>query len=133
MWCHGVVGITTAQLHSTKPELRFCTGSNPACDVSEIHNGEDLWSQLEIRLIAFCWSTNLQKKFIIIIILWLIPQMFTLIAKNYTFGPNWGIFWALLQAKFLIWALLSISKGQLRAFLLTFNVPRYITCILSQS
>ena len=23
--------ITTAQLHSTKPELRFCTGSNPAC------------------------------------------------------------------------------------------------------
>ena len=24
MWCRGVVVITTAQLHSTKPELRFC-------------------------------------------------------------------------------------------------------------
>ena len=23
---HGVAVITTAQLHSTKPELRFCTG-----------------------------------------------------------------------------------------------------------
>ena len=26
----GVVVITTAQLHSTKPELTFCAGSNPA-------------------------------------------------------------------------------------------------------
>ena len=34
----GVVVIITAQLHSTKPELRFCTGSNPACCVSEIHD-----------------------------------------------------------------------------------------------
>ena len=34
--------ITTAQLHSTKPELRFCAGSNPARGVSEIRNGEDL-------------------------------------------------------------------------------------------
>ena len=25
-----VVAIITAQLHSTKPELRFCAGSNPA-------------------------------------------------------------------------------------------------------
>ena len=32
----GVVVITTAQLHSTKPEFRFCTGSNPARSVSEI-------------------------------------------------------------------------------------------------
>ena len=30
MWRRGVVVITTAQLHSTKPELRFCAGSNPA-------------------------------------------------------------------------------------------------------
>ena len=37
----GVVVIATAQLHSTKPELRFCAGSNPACDVSEIRDGED--------------------------------------------------------------------------------------------
>ena len=26
----GVAVITTAQLHSAKPELMFCTGSNPA-------------------------------------------------------------------------------------------------------
>ena len=44
MWCHGIVVITTAQLHSTKAELRFCMGPNPAWRftmVSEIHNGED--------------------------------------------------------------------------------------------
>ena len=29
-WRRGVVAITAAQLHSTKPELRFCAGSNPA-------------------------------------------------------------------------------------------------------
>ena len=39
VWHHGVVVITTAQLHSTKPELRFCASSNP---VSEIRDGEDL-------------------------------------------------------------------------------------------
>ena len=38
----GVVVITTAQFHSSKPELRFCTGSKPAFGVSEIHNGENL-------------------------------------------------------------------------------------------
>ena len=38
----GVVVITTAQLHSTKPELRFCAGSNPARGVSEIRGSEDL-------------------------------------------------------------------------------------------
>ena len=41
-WCRGVVVITTAQLHSTKPELRFCAGSNPARGLSEIRDGEDL-------------------------------------------------------------------------------------------
>ena len=48
----GVVVITTAQLHSPKPELSFCAGSNPARGVSEIREGEDLWqwSRLEIRL-----------------------------------------------------------------------------------
>ena len=51
--------ITTAQLHSKKPELRFCAGSNPARGVSEIRDGEDLWqwSPLEIRLNAFRRST----------------------------------------------------------------------------
>ena len=41
-WHHGVVVMNIAQLPSTKSELRFCAGSNPACDVSEIHDGEDL-------------------------------------------------------------------------------------------
>ena len=41
-WCRGVVVITTTQLHSTKPELRLCAGSNHARDVSEIRDGEDL-------------------------------------------------------------------------------------------
>ena len=42
LWHHGVVVITTAQFHSTKLELRFCAGSNPARGVSEIREGEDL-------------------------------------------------------------------------------------------
>ena len=40
--CCGVAVITTAQIHSTKPELWFCAGSNLARDVSEIRDGEDL-------------------------------------------------------------------------------------------
>ena len=58
-WRRGVVVITTAQLHSTKPERRFCASSNPARGVSDIRDGEDLWqrSRLEITLIAFCRST----------------------------------------------------------------------------
>ena len=70
-WRRGVVVITNAQLHSTKPELRFCAGSKPACCVSEIRNGEDLWqwSRLEIRLNAFRRSTIPQKQFIIITII----------------------------------------------------------------
>ena len=61
---HGLVVITTAQLHSIKPKIRFCVGSNPACGVSQICNGEDLWqwSQLEIRLNTFHWSTITQKQ-----------------------------------------------------------------------
>ena len=42
MWGRGVVVITTTQLRSTNPELRFCTGSNSTCGESEIHNDEDL-------------------------------------------------------------------------------------------
>ena len=63
--------ITTAQPDSKKPELRFYAGSNPACGVSEIRDGEDLWqwSRLEIRLNAFHRSTILQKQFMIIIII----------------------------------------------------------------
>ena len=42
LWLLGVVFITTAQLHSLKPELRFCVGSNPAREVSRICDGEDI-------------------------------------------------------------------------------------------
>ena len=41
-WRCGIVVIPTAQLRSTKPELRFWAGSNPACGVSETWDGEDL-------------------------------------------------------------------------------------------
>ena len=66
IWCRGVVVIASAQLHLTKPELRFCAGSNPARGVSEIRDGEDLWqwSRLEIRLSTFHRSTIPQKQFI---------------------------------------------------------------------
>ena len=42
LWRRGAAVITTAQLHSTKPKLRFYAGSNPAHGVLEIRNGEDL-------------------------------------------------------------------------------------------
>ena len=35
-----------AQLHSAKTELRFCAGSNPARDLSEIRNDEDLYPMI---------------------------------------------------------------------------------------
>ena len=41
-WRRGVVVITAVQLHSTKPELRFCAGSNTARGVSDIRDGENL-------------------------------------------------------------------------------------------
>ena len=55
--------ITTAQLHSSKPELRFSAGSNQARGVSEIRDSQDLWqwSRLEIRLNAFRRLTMPQK------------------------------------------------------------------------
>ena len=54
-WRRCVVVITTAQLHSTKPELRLCTGSNPTRGGLEIRDGEDLWqwSRPEIRQTPF--------------------------------------------------------------------------------
>ena len=44
MWRRGVVVMTSAQLqlHPTKPELRFCAGSNPTRCVLEIRNGENI-------------------------------------------------------------------------------------------
>ena len=49
-WHHGIVN-TTSKPHYTKPNLRFCAGSNP------IHN--EKWTQLEMRLNVFGWSTIL--------------------------------------------------------------------------
>ena len=40
--CRGVVVIAAAQLHSIKPDLRFCTGSDPAGGVLENRDDEDL-------------------------------------------------------------------------------------------
>ena len=61
--------ITIAQLHSSKPEFRFCAGENPARSVSEICNPEYLWqwSRMEIRTNPLRRSTILQKQFITII------------------------------------------------------------------
>ena len=86
----GVVVITTAQLHSTKPELRFCAGPNPARGVSEIRDSEDLWqwSRLEIRLNAFRRSTIPQKQFInssIHLLLILVLTFFLIYWKKYIF------------------------------------------------
>ena len=35
-------GYIYSQIHSTKPKLGFCTGSNPASGVTETHDGENL-------------------------------------------------------------------------------------------
>ena len=62
-WRRGVAVITTTHLHSTKPELRFCAGSNTAHGVSEIRDGEYLWQwyRLEVRLNAFRGSNISQN------------------------------------------------------------------------
>ena len=72
----GVSDVTTAQLHSTKPEFRFCASSNPALGVSEIHDGEDLWqwSRLEITQNSFRRWNIPQIHFIIIILIFLITS-----------------------------------------------------------
>ena len=41
-WRREVVVITKAQLYSTKSQLRFCAGSNPARGVSDICNSENI-------------------------------------------------------------------------------------------
>ena len=53
----------------SKPEHRFCAGSNPSRGLSEIRDGEDIWQwfrleiRLEIRLNGLRWSTIPQKHF----------------------------------------------------------------------
>ena len=64
-------GNNYCSLHSTKSELRVCASSNPACGVSEICDGEDLWqrSRLDTRLHTFHQSTMPQSQFKSIIII----------------------------------------------------------------
>ena len=63
--------IQLKQLHSFKPELRFCAVLNTTRGVSVIRDGEDLWQwpRLDIRLNAFRRPTIPQKQLIIIIII----------------------------------------------------------------
>ena len=83
----------TAQLQSTKPELRFCAGSNLACGMVEIYcDGEYLWqwTQLEIRLNAFHQSTISQNNssscglldLILILMLWIVGNLLFLKTKQ---------------------------------------------------
>ena len=114
---HGVVVITTAQLHSTKSELRFCAGSNPARGVSEIRDGEDLWqwSRLEIKLNTFRRSTIGQKQFIIIIIKEFLVSIGVMLQTFYAKYLNdlneilwyWQYFWknlfVILNCSVILW------------------------------
>ena len=61
----------------------------PAPSVLEISDGEDLWqwSQLEIRLNAFRWSTIPQKQFIIIIIIIIISSILWSVLEHF-FTPK---------------------------------------------
>ena len=63
----GVAFVTTAQLHSTNPELRFSAGSNPALAVSEIRKDKDLSQLITVgnKDKRFCRSPIQQKQFII--------------------------------------------------------------------
>ena len=85
---HGIVVTTTAQLHSTKPGLRFCPVSNPACSVLEIRDSEDLlqWSRLEIRLNTFRRSTIPQKQFIIFIIIIFFTKLIRNLKPSFIYG-----------------------------------------------
>ena len=76
--------ITTAQLHSTKPELRFCTRSNPARGVSEIRDGEDhwQWSRLKIKLKRLSLVNHTTKKQFII-------HRFIITSKREISRRNW--------------------------------------------
>ena len=60
---------TTAQLHSTKPELRFCARSNPACGCQRfamvrISDSNSDWKCDQIRRFLRIWSYSLKKPFI---------------------------------------------------------------------
>ena len=54
-----VFRITTTQLHSTNPELKFCASSIPVHGMLDICDNKNLyeWSRLEKKLDAFSSST----------------------------------------------------------------------------
>ena len=54
MWRRDVVVITTAQLYSTKPELRLCASSNPARDVLEIRDALRAYEPMCLRAYVPC-------------------------------------------------------------------------------
>ena len=103
--------ISTAQLRSTKLELRFYAGSNLAHGVSEIRDGEDLWPwfRLEIRLKCLS-SVNRTTK--TIHHHQFISESLQLSSKNYFFLKLMQYFWEryfknkfilLLLFLFLVW------------------------------
>ena len=119
--------ITTAQLHSTKFELRFCAGSIPARGVSEICDGEDLWqwSRLEIRLNAFRRSTIPQKQFLIfiIIIIIIIKHCRVLLVNTcFYFDSRWNLCFTLTITASFHWEI----RQNLTIFCVTFSSERYL-------
>ena len=62
--------LTTAQIHSTKSELRFCIGSNPARSMSKIRDGEDTTKKFTktIQNWIFARQRTRDKNYCIVII-----------------------------------------------------------------
>ena len=75
MWRHAAVVISTAQLLSTKPELRFCAGLNFACVLFEICNGENLRHGPDWKWGSTPLIVNHSAKAIIIIIIVIITTV----------------------------------------------------------
>ena len=83
-WHRGVVVITTAKLHSTKSELRFCSDWNPAGGVLEICDSDNVCngSGWKYGVNAFRRSTIPQKQFIVHHHFIVYPWRFTPFATN---------------------------------------------------
>ena len=126
-WRHGVVVIITAQLHSTTPELRFCSGSNPARGVSGILDGEDFWQWSQLELNAYRRWTIPQKQFIILLhnfclhtslltpegptISWNLQQIRSVIKDD-----NWSQSWLLFESDAILVLVNDITLFQVANF-----------------
>ena len=110
----GAVVITIGQLHSAKPALRFCAGSNPARGVSKIRNGEDLLTMVPAgnKVKRLSSVNHITKTVIIIIIIIIIITCL----KDYFFG---------------IWVNLRIELWSIHVFLTFTQISFRITCIIS--